>query len=156
MSPSFWRTTSHLLIVFIFLDLTVWVDEGFHKSFGMAFKSNFCLVFSFCLNVLSTVVIAYKASRITTSMFGRARRYGGTQTQKILWVMVDSGAVFCVLQCGYFAVFISASLSKKDPDGPIITVFGTSSVMVQLLSAVLLPLYPTTVIVLSNLIIHTD
>ncbi|KAF5350185.1 hypothetical protein D9757_013075 [Collybiopsis confluens] len=134
----------------------LWIDGDLDERFGMALKGNFHLVFSLCLNVLATAFIAYKASRITTSMFERARRYGGTQTQKILWIMVDSGVVFCVLQCMYFAVSISASLSKKVPDGPIITVFGTYSVIVQLLSAVLLPLYPTTVIVLSNLIINTQ
>ncbi|KAF5387253.1 hypothetical protein D9757_006883 [Collybiopsis confluens] len=123
-----WIVSAICNAVFIFLTVTVWkgVVNGLDENFGMAFEGTFYLLFSLTLNVLATVAIAYKAKGIleydplrldrSTNMFGKVRYHGETRVQKILWVMVDSGVVFCIMQGVYFAMIISGSLSREDSE----------------------------------------
>ncbi|KAF5387252.1 hypothetical protein D9757_006889 [Collybiopsis confluens] len=146
-----WIVSAICNAVFIFLTMTVWKGVGgLDSNLKRAFEGSFYLLFSLTVNVLATVAIAYKAKEISTNMFGKVRYYGETRVQKILWVVVDSGVVFCLLQGVYFAMTISSSLSREDPEYS--TPFTRFEDITDTFSFIVIPLYSTTVFVLSNII----
>ncbi|KAF5390830.1 hypothetical protein D9757_004459 [Collybiopsis confluens] len=101
-------------------------DGGLDKNLSLktAFENNINLLLSLILNILATVAIAYKAWVV------------GTQVQKMLWLMVDSGAVFCVLQGVYFGMLISGSQSKEASDNS--THFEKYAMIISPLSAMVI------------------
>ncbi|KAF5390857.1 hypothetical protein D9757_004533 [Collybiopsis confluens] len=116
----------------MFLALTIWGGPGSAENLRAVLKNSCNVLISLTINILATVAIAYKARMVvisrsktqrSTNMFEKVHHHGRTQVQKTLWVMVESGAIFCVLQycmcslgfqkCSYFAMFVTASVNRS-------------------------------------------
>ncbi|KIK54152.1 hypothetical protein GYMLUDRAFT_917537 [Collybiopsis luxurians FD-317 M1] len=138
--------------VFNILSVTIWNFNGPGATY---IEQNLYLLISFIVNALATVAIAYKAwihSR-ATSVFGKEyqRSSGGRpRVGKILWVVTESGVVFCIIQGAFFAISIASSISSSDSSTTsLLEVFHA---IIQPFGIIILPYYPTVVFIVANLV----
>ncbi|KIK54130.1 hypothetical protein GYMLUDRAFT_264762, partial [Collybiopsis luxurians FD-317 M1] len=113
----FWIFLAVCNAVIIIVTNVVWISGGPGESLGTAFKLNFYLLFSMTVNILATSAIAYRARMLSrmTNIFGReyeSYSTGGYQIQRLLWFVVESGVIFCILQAAYYVITMDASIGS--------------------------------------------
>ncbi|KIK54131.1 hypothetical protein GYMLUDRAFT_48939 [Collybiopsis luxurians FD-317 M1] len=137
------------------LTVTVWSSGGPSESFGRAFELNFYLFTSLAVNVLATVAITYKAwlhSRLT-NVFGKEYKRdsgGASRVEKVLWVVVESGVVFCILQTVFYAISMASSMSSINSSAT--SLLQLYDAFIQPFGIVILPFYPTVVFIVTILV----
>ncbi|KIK55644.1 hypothetical protein GYMLUDRAFT_833963 [Collybiopsis luxurians FD-317 M1] len=131
---------------------TVAQGDASSQSFQTALRDNFYLLFSLTLNALATFATAYKMSMITHATGqGYLSGPGESRAHRVLWFVVESGVVFCMIQAAYFAILISAYLSSSQSFSTSNT-FGTFTEIVEPFASMLLPFYPSLIFIVSHLI----
>ncbi|KAF5390751.1 hypothetical protein D9757_004462 [Collybiopsis confluens] len=81
--------------------------------------------------------LGYSGNRLQnmgdTSVFGREYKSysSGSQVQKILWAVVESGVIFCILQVAYTIVSMTAITTKYDTDRSELSEYEASFVIIQ-------------------------
>ncbi|KIK54132.1 hypothetical protein GYMLUDRAFT_917277 [Collybiopsis luxurians FD-317 M1] len=143
--------------VVIVLTNVIWITGEPHESLATAFKLNLFLLVSMTLNALSTSAIAYKARAYSKwrNVFGkeyksRSKTYG-TPVHKVLWFVVESGFIFCLLQAAFYAVAIASAISSS------LNFFDAYNAIIQPLALMLLqPYYPTAVFAVSLLLGNSE
>ncbi|KAF9062194.1 hypothetical protein BDP27DRAFT_297355 [Rhodocollybia butyracea] len=116
------------------------------------FLTNFYLILSLGLNILATMLIAYKTwihSNTIRLLYaeGHSKR---SPSFNVLVFLVESGATFCIIQAGYCTLSILASPSLLDA---VPSVFATSTIISNA-AAILLAFYPASVTIMSHLMLY--
>ncbi|KAE9392679.1 hypothetical protein BT96DRAFT_979305 [Gymnopus androsaceus JB14] len=109
---------------------------------------NLYLLLSLALNILATTLIAYR-----TWMHLKATRhleFSRSQSLNVLFFLVESGSIFCIIQAGY-CIFMILSSSSSYNNTPSMY---QSNIILPEVATLVLCFYPTSVIIVSHMMLY--
>ncbi|KAE9395204.1 hypothetical protein BT96DRAFT_923031 [Gymnopus androsaceus JB14] len=128
------------------------VSEG-SSHYYQSQLQNLFLLLSLALNILATTLIAYRTwIHLKATRDLELSTHNRSQSLNVLFFLVESGAIFCINQAGY-CIFIMLASSSSYNNTPSLY---QSNIILPEVATIVLCFYPTSVIIVSHMMLYQN